>query len=72
MIQYSDFTVRRQNVLNALLWLEQNNPFYKSIIIDTAMIQLPVNNVPPELLHNSNNSLDMSTATIRNQFNSRR
>ena len=48
---YSDFTVRKQKVLTALQWLKENNPFYKSIIIDHTMIdQLPENGVPDGLL----------------------
>ena len=55
---YSDFTVRRQKVLNALLWLQQNNPFYKSISIDHMLIeQLPENGVPNEIFHTDQNTL---------------
>jgi hypothetical protein len=38
-------------VLSALQWLQENNQFYKDIIIDHAALQsLPEDNVPPELL----------------------
>ena len=60
---FTDFTVRREIVLTALQWLKLNNPFYKSIVIDYAMIdQLPENGVPSELLHSnwSNNHEDMT------------
>ena len=66
---FSDFTVRRQKVLTALLWLKQNNPFYKSINIDYAIIQqLPQNGVPDEILHNlTNSSEDMCESSNTNK-----
>ena len=43
-------TVRRHRVLEALLWLKTNNPFFKDIEIDRQVIQsLPENGVPDEL-----------------------
>ena len=54
---YSDFTVCRQKVLNALQWLKQNNPYYKSITIDHATLnKLPENDVLTEILNNSENT----------------
>ena len=47
---HKDFTVRRHRVLEALLWLKTNNPFFKDIEIDRQVIQsLPENGVPDEL-----------------------
>ena len=47
---HKDFTVRRHKVLEALLWLKTNNPFFKDIEIDRQVIQsLPENGVPDEL-----------------------
>ncbi len=44
------FTVRRHRVLEALLWLKTNNPFFKDTEIDRQVIQsLPENGVPDEL-----------------------
>ena len=46
-----DWIVRRDRVLAALLWLRDNNKFYKDIEIDDiALHSLQVNGVPPELL----------------------
>ena len=54
---YSDFTVCRQKVLNALQWLKQNNPYYKSITIDHSTLnEPPENGVPTEILNNSENA----------------
>ena len=51
---YSNFMVRRQKVLDALLWLQRNNPFYKSIVIDHNILQqLPENGVPQEIFNNT-------------------
>ena len=52
---HSNFTVHRQKVLDDTLpWLQQNNPFYKSIIIDHNIIQqLPENGVPQEIFNNT-------------------
>ena len=51
---YSNFTVRRQKVLDALLWLQRNNPFYKSTVIDHNILQqLPENGVPQEIFNNT-------------------
>ena len=53
---FSNFTVRRQKVLTALIWLKQNNLFYKTIVIDYAVVQqLPENGVPDALLHDLSN-----------------
>ncbi|XP_028418913.1 uncharacterized protein LOC114544479 [Dendronephthya gigantea] len=47
---HKDFTVRRHRVLEAILWLKTNNPFFKDIEIDRDIIQsLPENGVPEEL-----------------------
>ena len=47
---HKDFTVRWHRVLEALLWLKTNNPFFKDIEIDRQVIQsLPENGVPDEL-----------------------
>ena len=48
---HKDFRVYRTKVLSALQWLQQNNQFYKDIIIDHSALQsLPEDGVPPELL----------------------
>ena len=47
---HRDFTVRRHKVLEAVLWLKTNNPFFKDIEIDRDVIQsLPENGIPDEL-----------------------
>ena len=44
---HRDFTVRRHRVLDAILWLKTNNPFFKDIEIDRAVINsLPENGIP--------------------------
>ena len=51
---YSDFTVQRQKVLSALIWLKQNNPYYKTMIIDYDILaELPENSAPDELFVNT-------------------
>lgn len=48
---YSDFKVRRDRVLSALLWLKENNKCYHDIVISHNALQtLPKNGVPPDLL----------------------
>ena len=45
------FRVRRQMVLDALVWLQKNNPIYGDIHIDGKRVEeLPVDDVPEELL----------------------
>jgi hypothetical protein len=47
---HRDFTVRRHKVLEAVLWLKTNNPFFKDIEIDIDVIQsLQENGIPDEL-----------------------
>ena len=47
---HRDFTVRQHKVLEAVLWLKTNNPFFKDIEIDRDVIQsLPENGIPDEL-----------------------
>jgi hypothetical protein len=47
---HRDFTVCRHKVLEAVLWLKTNNPFFKNIEIDRDVIQrLPENGIPDEL-----------------------
>ena len=47
---HREFTVRRRRVLEAILWLKTNNPFFKDIEIDCAIINsLPENGIPEEL-----------------------
>ncbi|CAB3998542.1 Hypothetical predicted protein [Paramuricea clavata] len=47
---HQDFTVRRHKVLEDVLWLKTNNPFFKNIKIDRDVIQsLPENGIPNEL-----------------------
>lgn len=47
---HRDFTVRRHRVLEAILRLKTNNPFFKEIEIDHNAIQsLPENGIPEEL-----------------------
>ncbi|KIK57469.1 hypothetical protein GYMLUDRAFT_136037, partial [Collybiopsis luxurians FD-317 M1] len=33
------FLVRRQKILDALVWLQKNNPLYHDIIIDHAILE---------------------------------
>ncbi|CAB4004033.1 Hypothetical predicted protein, partial [Paramuricea clavata] len=48
--KHRDFTVRQHKVLEAVLWLKTNNPFFKNIEIDRDVIQsLPENGIPDEL-----------------------
>ena len=48
---YKDCRVRREKVLNAILWLIQNNPFYKSVQVDHVALQaLPDDGIPGDLL----------------------
>ena len=47
---FKDVSVRRQEVLDALSWLTQNNPHYKDVEINHAVEALPVSGIPPELL----------------------
>ena len=47
---HKDFTVRRHRVLEAILWLKTNNPFYKDVEVDQDAIQsLPENGIPQGL-----------------------
>ena len=47
---HKDCRVRRQTVLNALIWLQANNPFYRDIVIDhEALSQLPEDGIPHNL-----------------------
>ena len=63
---YSDFTVRRQKVLDALVWLKENNPYYKSITIDFDTIaKLPENSVPQDIFVDSSNSTLSTTTCIQ-------
>ena len=49
---HSNFRVRREKVLNALLWLQYNSKFYKDIEIDLDSVQdLPVDGIPDALLN---------------------
>lgn len=48
---HADLRVRRDRVLCALQWLQQNNPFYTNITIDlTAIQRLPDDGIPPQLM----------------------
>jgi hypothetical protein len=45
------FKVRRQRIVDALLWLKANNRHYSDIVIDTAQLNfIPEDDVPVELL----------------------
>jgi hypothetical protein len=47
----STFRVRRDAVLQALIWLQNNNPLYKDIIISQEnMESLPADDVPEEIM----------------------
>lgn len=49
---HRDCRVRRASVLAALLWLKQNNPFYRDVEIDTsALNSLPEDGIPEDLLN---------------------
>ena len=48
---FKDVNVRRQKVLDALVWLTQNNPHYKDVEINAqALASLPVHGIPSDLL----------------------
>jgi hypothetical protein len=48
---HKDCRVRRDHVLAALLWLKQNNPFYKNIEINlSALNALPLDGIPENIL----------------------
>jgi hypothetical protein len=48
---FKDVRVRKQKVLNALVWLINNNPYYSQITInEDALNSLPENGVPPDLM----------------------
>ena len=47
---HRDFTVRRHQVLEAVLWLKTNNPYFKDVEIDQEAIEsLPENGIPSDL-----------------------
>ena len=51
---FRDFIVRRGKVGRALIWLKENNPYYRDIIIDDEILQsLPENgsivNIVPQI-----------------------
>ena len=61
-----DVTVRRQKVLNALLYLIQYNPHYQDVVInENALMCLPENSVPNDLAFletlKSNTEIDVDT-----------
>ena len=63
---HADFRVRRQRILEALQWLQHNNPCYRDITIDFANVdRLPEDGIPPELLvfEEVSNSEDTHTST---------
>ena len=48
---FKDVNVRKQKLLDALLWLKENNPLYFNIEInDHTLNCLPINGIPTELL----------------------
>lgn len=48
---FKDINVKRQKVLDALLWLQQNNSHYDNVEINTQALDcLPVNGIPSDLL----------------------
>ena len=48
---FKDVNVRRQKVLDALLWLRVNNPLYKDVEINVQALEyLPINGIPSDLL----------------------
>ena len=47
---HRDCTVRREKVLQAIMWLQANNPFYPDVAIDFESLQrLPEDGVPDDL-----------------------
>lgn len=53
--------VRRQRVREALVWLKQNNPIYRDIIISDEMIALlPEDDIPRQILETTKYSSDTS------------
>ena len=47
---HRDYVVRRDAVMNALIWLKQNNPYYTDIVIsDENLASLPIHAVPSDL-----------------------
>ena len=48
---FRDVTVRKQKVLNALLWLMNNNPHYNDITVNEDALQLlPDNGIPTDIM----------------------
>ena len=48
---FRDITVRRQKVLDALLWLIENNPLYNNVQMNlNSLNSLPENGIPPDLV----------------------
>ena len=63
---FKDVNVRRQKVLDSLLWLKQNNPQYKNVEIDSqALNELHVNGSPTNLLTVETND-DVTRQTVEN------
>ena len=47
---HKDCRVRRKRVLDAIVWLKANNPYYKDIVIDyKSLQQLPEDDIPSGL-----------------------
>ena len=64
---FKDVNVKRQKVLDSLLWLKQNNPHYKNVEINTqALNELPVNGTPTNLLTVEANDDDVTHKTVEN------
>lgn len=53
--------VNRQRVHDALSWLKKNNPIYRDVIISTARLnELPINDVPQEIVALAKHSDDVA------------
>jgi hypothetical protein len=64
---FKDVNVRRQKVLDSLLWLKQNNPHYKNVEIDTqALNELPVDGTPSNLVTVETNDDVVTPETVGN------
>ena len=68
-----NFKVRRERVFQALVWLKNNNPYYRNIIIDEQRVaDLPVDNiikVDKELDLEASETLPDTGPTDDNEFN---
>ncbi|CAG8756726.1 21775_t:CDS:2, partial [Rhizophagus irregularis] len=56
---FRDFKVRRDKVIQALIWLKQNNRYYANVIIDHEILQsLPIDGTIDDQLQDINEDID--------------